>query len=360
MNESGDKRMRKKIGFVAIGQAGGNIGKLFEEKGFNVLYLNTSKEDLQTLKNAKYIYHITGGEGCNKDRTKAKKLVIEDFDNISREIYEKMDVSMMYVIFASGGGTGSGCGPMLIDLLLDDISGDSSSITSVGAITIIPGENESIKAQINSYECFEELMGIENIAGTMIIDNSKGDKLELNRQLVKTFYNFINIPNIHKDERGNIDRAEVEETLRARGMLLVTEIPAKECSTAAVLESFRKSVFAPMEPDRVIKYMAISIAGNVDVDAMRKEIGIPIDIFSTYNEKSTICCLSGLNYPKTRLDSVYNKAVEYQELVLKNLQATSENGMKKGVNFLETASRQTAEQATGKPSRRDLMKKYMR
>ena len=350
--------MRKKIGFVAVGQAGGNIGRLFEEKGFSVLYLNTSREDLQTLKNAKYTYHIAGGEGCNKDRSKAKRLVVDDFDNISREIYEKMDVSIIYVIFASGGGTGSGCGPMLIDLLLEDIS-SSSSVTSVGAITIIPGENESIKAQINSYECFEELMGIKKIASTMIIDNSKGDRLELNRQLVKAFYNFINIPNRHKDERGNIDRAEVEETLKAKGMLLVTEVPAKDSTTAAVLESFRNSAFASMESDRVIKYMAISIAGTVDVDAMHKEIGIPVDIFTTYNDKSTICCLSGLNYPKKRLDIVYQRAVEHQDLILKNLHATSENGMKKGVNFLAMADRQTAEQATGKPSRRDLMKKYM-
>lgn len=351
--------MRKKIGFVAIGQAGGNIGKLFEEKGFHVLYLNTSKEDLQTLKNAKYTYHISGGEGCNKDRIKAKRLVIDDFDNISREIYEKMDVSMIYVIFASGGGTGSGCGPMLIDLLLEDISDGSSSITSVGAITIIPGENETVKAQINSYECFEELMGIEKIASTIIIDNSKGDRMELNRQLVRSFYNFINIPNRHKDERGNIDRAEVEETLKAKGMLVVTEVPTKDSTTAAVLESVRNSVFAPMESDRVIKYMAISIAGNVDVDGMRKEIGIPIDIFTTYNTKSTICCMSGLNYPKKRLDVVYKRAVEHQEQILKNLQAISENGMKKGVNFLATADRQTAEQPTGKPSKRDLIKKYM-
>ena len=149
--------MKKKIGFVAIGQAGGNIGKLFESKGFTVLYLNTSQEDLQTLKNAKYTYHIAGGEGCNKDRNKAKKLVIDDFENISKEIYEKMDVSMIYVIFASGGGTGSGCGPMLIDLLLDDISGGNSCIESVGAITVIPGEKESVKEHINCYEWLEDL-----------------------------------------------------------------------------------------------------------------------------------------------------------------------------------------------------------
>ena len=46
--------MKEKIAFVAIGQAGGNIGQLLEEKGFNVLYLNTSEEDLATLDMAKH------------------------------------------------------------------------------------------------------------------------------------------------------------------------------------------------------------------------------------------------------------------------------------------------------------------
>ena len=57
--------MKNKIAFVAVGQAGGNIGRLFEQKGFSVLYVNTSQEDLDTLDHAKFKHHITGGEGCN-------------------------------------------------------------------------------------------------------------------------------------------------------------------------------------------------------------------------------------------------------------------------------------------------------
>ena len=267
---------------------------------------------------------------------------------------------MIYVVFAAGGGTGSGCGPMLIDLLLGDIAAGESKVESVGAITVIPSEKESPKTQINCYECFEELTAISSIASVMIIDNSKGDKLILNQHLVNVFYNFIEIPNRHKDERGNIDRAEIEETLKSKGMLIVTEIPAKESTTAAVLESFKKSVFAPIEPDRVIKYISISIAGAVDVDAMRKEIGIPVDVFQTYNEKATICCLAGLNYPKTRLESVYGKAVENQEQIIKNLQAVSDSGMKKNVNFLASVkAAPSADAPKQKTSRRDLLKKYM-
>lgn len=349
--------MKNRIGFIAVGQAGGNIGKLFEERGFTVLYLNTSREDLQTLKNAKYTYHINGGEGCNKDRGKAKSLVAEDFENISRQIYEKMNVPIIFCIFASGGGTGSGCGPMLVDLLLEDKQAGGNCIEAVGAIAVIPDDKESAKAHINSYECFAELTEIDSIASTMVIDNSRGDKLLLNRHLVNAFCSFVDIPKRHKDERGNIDRAEIEETLKARGMMVITRVPAKASTTAAVLESFRESIFAPIEQDRVIKYITVSIAGSVDVDAMQKDIGIPVDVFSTYNDKATICCLSGLNYPKTRLEAVYNRAVEHQDQIIRNLQATSCAGMKKSVNFLSGAAVQEA--SRDKPSRRDLMKKYM-
>ncbi len=38
--------MKNKIAFVAVGQAGGNIGQLFEDRGFNVLYINTSRKTL--------------------------------------------------------------------------------------------------------------------------------------------------------------------------------------------------------------------------------------------------------------------------------------------------------------------------
>ena len=82
--------MKNKIAFVAVGQAGGNIGRLFEEKGYTVIYINTSQEDLDTLTAAKYKYHIPDGEGCNKDRHKAKQLVVDDFDRIAAEIDSKI------------------------------------------------------------------------------------------------------------------------------------------------------------------------------------------------------------------------------------------------------------------------------
>ena len=344
-------KMKKKISFVAVGQAAGNIGRLFEQKGYSVIYVNTSQEDLDTLENAKFKYHIPQGEGCNKDRRKAKQLVIDDFDNIFSEIESKAKAEMIFVIFSSGGGTGSGAGPMLIDLLIDEWK-------SVGAITIIPAPDESPKSHINSYECFAELTGIVGTGSCFVIDNANGEKLELNAAFVDSFVAFLEIPDKHKSIRGNIDKAEVMETLKAHGASVVICCRGRE--SADVIQSVKESVFAPLEADRTVKYITASFAGNVRMADLEKAFGMPLDNFQTFNEKETICCISGLTYPQTRLDAVYNKVAENKDLIKKNLAATGETRLKGGINFLDEMEPVKKKAVEKKPqSKRDIMSKYL-
>ena len=343
--------MKKKISFIAVGQAGGNIGQLFEGKGFPVLYVNTSQEDLDTLEKAKYKYHVPGGEGCNKDRHKAKQLIIDDFDNIAGEIESKVKADLMLVIFASGGGTGSGAGPMLIDLL----TGEGKT---VGAVTVIPAPDESVKSHINSYECFSELTEISQTAACFILDNEKGDKLELNTAFVDAFTAFLEIPEKHKSVKGNIDKAEIVETLKAHGMAVLARDKGKD--SAGIIQALKGGVFAPMEQDGAVKYIAASMAGSVCMTDIEKAIGTPIDNFQTFNGEETICCISGLTYPQARLDLVYTKVADNRDVIKKNLAAARESGMKKDVNFLNDMEPTAKKQETKKPqSRRDIMSKYL-
>lgn len=344
--------MRNKIAFVAVGQAGGNIGQLFEAKGYNVLYINTSQEDLDTLDNAKYKYHIPGGEGCNKDRRKAKQLVIDDFDRIAAEIEAKIKADIIFVIFASGGGTGSGAGPMLTDLLIDEGR-------SVGAITILPASSESVKAHINSYECFSELTEISGTAACFILDNDRAEKMSINASFVDDFCSFLDVPVKHKSVRGNIDKAEVVETLRAHGMALVTSRKAQ--NSAEMIKAIQDNHYAPIEGDRAVKYIAASMSAGVSMADLEKAVGTPIDNFQTFNdEKVTICCLSGLTYPQSRLENVYKKVDENKEVIKKNLAATRETGLKKSVNFLDDLEPQKKPAESPKPkSKRDIMSKYL-
>ena len=344
--------MKNEIAFVAVGQAGGNIGRLFEQKGFSVLYVNTSQEDLSTLDHAKFKHHITGGEGCNKDRKKAKQLVVDDFDNIAAEIESKIKASIIFVIYASGGGTGSGAGPMLADLLIDEGK-------TVGIITIFPACDESLKSHINSYECFLELIEIPGTGACFIIDNAKGEKMDLNSNFVEDFTAFLEIPSKHKSVKGNIDKAEIKETLNAHGAAIVVVLQ-KDQDSAEVIRAINDNIFAPLEADRAVKYITASTSGNVNIADIEKAVGTPLDKFQTFNDEGTICCVSGLSYPQTRLDEIYNKVSENKDTIKKNLAAAHETRMKNDVNFLSESDPPKKKSETPKPkTRRDIMSKYL-
>ncbi len=341
--------MKGKITFVAVGQAAGNIGRLLEREGYTVLCVNTSQEDLDTLEDVKFKYHIPKGEGCNKDRHKAKQLVIDDFDNIASEIDSKAPAEgMVFVIFASGGGTGSGAGPMLADLLIDEGR-------AVGVITVIPAPGESVKSQINSYECFTELEGIGGTGACFIIDNARGEKMALNREFVDAFTGFLEIPGRDRSVEGNIDKAEVMETLKAHGMAVVACSSGQE--SADLIQAVKESPLAPIEPDRAVKYIAASFGGNAKMADMEKAFGTPVDNFQTFGSSGSSCCISGLSYPRERLDAVYQQAVGSREAIEKSLAAAREAGLKKGVNFL--AELEPRKEERKRQSKRDIMGKYL-
>jgi cell division GTPase FtsZ len=345
--------VKEKIGFLAIGQAGGNIGILLQEKGYAVLFINTSKEDLDTLDKAKYKYHISGGEGCNRDRHKAKQLVIDDYDNIAQEIDNKINRDIIYCIFASGGGTGSGAGPMLMDLLIDDGK-------KVGAITVIPSINEPVKRQINFYECYTELEGIENSSSIFSLDNDKGEKMMLNPLFVDAFVALLDIPDKHKNEKGNIDKAEIKEALFAHGASIV--ITTNEKDASSLFKAIDNNIYAPLENDRVIKYITLSSIEDLNDTELEKVVGITVDTFQTYNDEMTICMLSGLSYPKTRLEVALLKIEASKDIITKNLAAPTESSLKGNVNFLGGCSNSNfiSQVEPKHKTKRDITNKYLR
>lgn len=200
-----EEDIRSDVGFVCIGQAAGNIGLLFEEKGYNVLYINTSSEDLALLKNAKHVYHVPNGEGCAKDRDKAKYHLANDIDHLLDLIETKVPQKNVFVVFASGGGTGSGISPYLLNILVEKFSTDEDGELSANpaklfsAITILPSDSEPLQPAINSYSCCKEILDIENLGTVFFIDNnSMEDKMKINKVFVSELDTVLSIPALHK------------------------------------------------------------------------------------------------------------------------------------------------------------------
>ncbi len=345
--------MKKEIGFVAIGQAGGNIGKLFEKMGYTVLYINTSEEDLRTLPDAAHKYHLEGGEGCNKDRTKAKKLLACNIEKVIKEVSGKVPQNMVFTIFSAGGGTGSGIGPMLTDILRQDLD------KMAGAVTILPGENESVKAHVNAWDCVRELADIEETGACFFIDNNTMKaKMKLNEIFVRLMDEFISIPEKKASAFGNIDRAEIKEVLSTRGAAVISRTSKQDTTTARVIEHLRKGIFAEMDEVKAVKYMAILAAGSqaaINLQALQAEFGIAYDIFQGFEAEQTICCLSGLRFPFSRMEKIKTKAMENQEDIVNSINAVNINPMGEGVDLFAKVKKPEKK----KGSSRDLLKQFL-
>lgn len=321
--------MKNEIGFIAIGQAGGNIGQLLETIGYNVLYINSSKEDLDTLRKAKFKYHIKDGQGSNKDREKAKDLLTDDYANIEKEVSEKMKENMIFVIFSAGGGTGSGASPMLIQLLIEHTR------KKIGAITILPSKDESPKTFINTLQCFNELEQVTDIGATFVLDNNKGDKININKTFVELFDSFLNI-NKSTSLKGNIDKSEIQLMLQTKGASIIIKNNRATDATAEIISSLKKNIFANIEEDKVVSYMAISTSAKIEHQSLVTEVGLFLDTFRGYNNDNTICMLSGLTFPYTYTGELKDFLKENVKILENSLLSTSKSrlGDDDNVNFL--------------------------
>jgi len=345
--------MRKDIGFLAVGQAGGNIGKLFEALRYKVMYVNTSTEDLQTLPGARFIYHITDGEGAARDRGRAKSLLAADIIDLEDKIAETFSEEFIFMVFSAGGGTGSGISPMLMEYLAERMPD-----RKIGGITILPAAGEPLTAQINAYDCFSELDRLENMSALFVIDNNgRINKFSMNQIFVDLFTAMISIPN-YTDIRGNVDKMELKEALSARGCAMISVLPNGQSSTPKLIDSFKKSIFAQAEQDRVIQYITISMASDINTAMLTQSVGKPLDIFQGYNHDMTICLLSGLTLPYKRLARVKDLIAEEQDKMKKvwdaRTQSLSENQV--DLSFIKKNGKYKAAAKTAE----DLFETYRR
>lgn len=335
--------MKKEIGFVCIGQAGGNVGNLFDELGFNVLYVNTSQEDLDTLKNAKHIYHVPGGEGCYKNRDEAKKVLAKVIDPLIDRIKTQFkEVQFIGVIFGTGGGTGSGISPYLIDILVNDelFDEEDNPTHTVFTVPILPDISEPPLARLNSYECFSELADIDNLGASFVIDNTQPEssnmdyskyKLSLNKKFVNNFCALIEIPDKHKSAFGIIDRAEIKELFRTSGMTIIS-VTQRKATIANIIEDLQHSpLFAPLDNDiqnRKLKYVASSTIEPLNYDAITQAFGTFVDEYHTFNQEKNIVCLCGLRLPYSKLKEINESVEPIREELIRSLAKDTENPLK--------------------------------
>ena len=293
--------MREQFGVLALGQCGGNIGTEFEKLGYTVAYLNTSKEDLASIKGAHKIA-IPNADGAAKDRKRVLQLASEHIGDIVDKIINILPQKYIICTFSAGGGTGSGLSIPLMTYL-----------TQIGKVCIptvvLPDERlESAKSCENSYNVCAELMSIQGLGATFLLDNSKCDKFVINSRFARELDAFITLKNLSM--YGNIDMAERKQILSCSGISVIGKLSKAKSIASEIIQSLHNGIYAEIT-SKTAMYLGISTSNrSLEINSITKEFNGVYDMFYGVSEASTIIIASGLQWPMKRIEKFKNKFEE--------------------------------------------------
>ncbi len=304
--------LKDKVSFIGLGACGSNIALLFQKKNYHTLFINGSEQDNRALTGARNILKLKGFDGCGGDREKAEEALANNLEVL--EEIKKIKEKVIYLVFSTAGSTGSGLAPIMCDIL-KELNEEECFDKTICCIAVLPKRTEALQKHINAYNCIKEISE-RDIGSCILVDNNKMDSLEkINSTLVSTLDLFFKEDSF--SAKGNVDMSERLLMISQRGVFHVSAVCNGKAKGVGLLESiFTKNIYAPLEPDAVIEYLAVinSLEEGVDVDAIIKATGIPQNIFSGYGAKKTITVLSGLSFPITYLSEIRENAEErYKE-----------------------------------------------
>jgi tubulin-like protein CetZ len=366
---------KKPIMIIGVGQCGGNIADIAESKGFPTLAINSYQGDLDSLSHVTNRIHLKGYNGAGKDRSKGRVAFRDNLEEVITKIQlvaENVDIIM--VAFSSDGGTGSGSGPFIINVL-SDIMPDKV----VGAIVALPVLSSPVGSLANSSECISELSSIENLGACLFIDNEKlGTKVTNKRDL----YHITNTEVIShleavvdasqkKSTEGNFDGADLVSVMTARGSMIIDRILTKKNDNfnQRIKDGWGEgSIYITPEYDQkvinagIIYQVPIELVKEIDKGEIFHQVGMPLEIFEGFygydKSPSITTILSGLSFPFKRLQ-VMEELIEMAKVKIEeNLQSSYTQKFETQAGWLSKVRfKPKKEKEEGSIS--DKLKKYM-
>lgn len=292
--------MREQFGIIGIGACGSNIANLFENKNYSTVYVNSSMEDLNSIKGIHKL-HISGAEGAAKDRKRVLQLAMESFGDIMQKVENIITQKYIVVIFSAGGGTGSGLSIPILKYL-----------TQIGKICmpvmVLPDGRSSAKMNENAYNACIELMSIQGLGATFLLDNAKDDKFSINNKFVCEFDTFITIKN--SSVHGNFDISERKQILSCPGVAVLGKLSRSRSTAPEIIEALRNGIYAEIEAKSCYYLGVITSNKSLDINSISTELGGCYDTFFGISDATTIAMASGLQFPKNKILEFKNKFEE--------------------------------------------------
>jgi cell division GTPase FtsZ len=371
------------IAVIGLGGAGGNIANEASKLDIVAGAINFSNKDLDSI-DVKYKLKVMGSEGVGHDRNMAIRLMHEHHPMVVKFIEDNFSdpsIEIIFLPFASSGGSGSGIAPMLADILSCKMPDKV-----IVPLPIIPEKSEPLISQINSYNSLIELSSL-NLC-ILPIDNNEV-KLHHNafKNQIFEIANKTSISLLVKlmsytekaSRNGNFDNRDLISVFSQKGMATIAEVDITSLPKAnvtskgiseSIFDSWEKSIFAPIEYTHVSKCAFIFDGQESLIEHINyKEIfskfnhGLPIDIFEGYYEENNgkiLTVLTGLPWCASRMnsiDSLIENDTSKAETIIKTME--SDQFVPKIFDF-DQKIRQNSQKIAKNVAVTDILSKYVR
>lgn len=343
-----NKNLMNDVAIVGIGGAGTNIAFCFEKMGYNVIHINSSTQDESAISGAKIIRHLKGFNGCAGNRALAEKALAENMDVVDEII--NMKESIIYLVFSSSGGTGSGVAPALAEMLVEETD------KTICCIVVLPDKTEDFDFHVNSYKCCQELLNIEGLGSVMFLDNNSGRKQTINN-ICGTMLNAF-LTNNSVSELGNVDEQEKRTMIATHGSFVLSVLGAEKANDGKVVEMLTtNNIFAPLQKDKKCEYIGIINSSNkgISKEEVINLVGIPRRTFCGYGSDQTITAISGLSFPFDHLNNIKAIAKQKHDEREKAVKTVS-SAMLEDIEFEEVEQPVVEKPKEKKLSRREMLK----
>ena len=315
----------KNFGLLGIGACGGNQVAAFKKYDIPSFYVNSAMEDLNSLGlQDMHYYHVKGATGCHKDRNVSKTYLAHNYEDILKHIERHLTGKYIFLFGSTGGGTSSGMCALMTELLENELG------KIVIPVITIPSLSESLQAKTNSYELMKELFSCAQHTVFIVDNNKESNFSKSNEMLANLIYSLISDVSTSID--GIYDYSEICAMLEQKGYGILnyfTRKPTQVDITSSIKAAISNSIFADIEQRNTLYYCGIKSSTmrktvKIDYEELQLSFGYWRDVFQGYQTKSDMIFLSGLQYPMTVINRLYEAIREDKKKIEMDLQLNTE------------------------------------
>ena len=315
----------KDFGLLGIGACGGNQVAAFKKYEMASFYINSAIEDLNSLglKDMHY-YHVKGATGCHKDREVSKKYLAHNYEEILKNVERYLTGKYIFLFGSTGGGTSSGMCALMTELLENELG------KIVIPVVTIPSFSESLQAKTNSYETLKELFSSAQHTIFIVDNNKESNFIKSNETLANLIYALIS--DVSNSMDGIYDYSEICAMLEQKGYGVLNYFvrkPTQMDITSVIKSAINENIFANIEQRNTLYYCGIKSSTmrktiKINYEELQLSFGYWRDIFQGYQTKNDMVFLSGLQYPMTVVNKLYESIKEDKKKIELDMQFTSE------------------------------------